>query len=168
MRRIVLATAALMVLAFAAPAAAKVIPSQIDVTEEGGVLRVLVTMEGMEDLSDDLIPSELDGYVEIFPTDAPDRSQPITLRWLADNVYEGAATPGEGKWIVLTIGDTPQVEVTVGEAPSFGWLAIPALLLVTATWAVFSRVARPQHELSDAVAVLKRAAKEEAPEAESG
>ena len=50
MRRIVLATAALMVLAFAAPATAKVIPSQIDVTEEGGVLRVLVTMEGMEEI----------------------------------------------------------------------------------------------------------------------
>ncbi|NND84659.1 MAG: hypothetical protein HKN46_05870 [Acidimicrobiia bacterium] len=165
-RRLLLLTLAALFVLAAGPAAAKVIPSQIDVTEEGGVLRVLVTMDGMDDIPADAIPAELDGYVEIHPTDGPDLAQQVTLRWVADNVYEGAVTPGEGKWIVRTIGDTPQVEIRVGDPPSFGWLAIPALLFVLATWVVFSRVARPQHEMSDALAVIKQAAEEEVPPAD--
>ncbi len=154
-RTLLFATLASALMALAAPAAAKVIPSEVDVAEEGGVLRVLVTMDGMDAVPEDSIPAELDGYVEIHPAGAPDSATPLTIRWLADNVYEGAATPGEGVWVVRTIGDTPPVEVRVGEPPSFAWLTIPLVFIVAGSWFVFSRVARPRHEMSDALAVLR-------------
>ncbi len=154
-RLLLLATLAGALTALAAPAWAKVIPAEVDVAVEGGVLRVLVTMDGMDAVPEDSMPAALDGYVEIHPAGAPDLATPVTIRWLADNVYEGAATPGAGVWVVRTIGDTPPVEVRVGEPPSFAWLTIPLVSLIAGSWFVFSRVARPRHGMSDALAVLR-------------
>ncbi len=166
MRRLVLLVA-LLVIGMALPAAAKMLPFDLEVKIRGETVLVEVIVNGDASLIDEFDPPDLNTLLAVFPLDQVDKAgRPlyvleegtyIPLSRVEPGIYRGGVTLSPGRWAVVPFPDlygdvrgiaegrypnTVLVEMKEETSALWGLALMGVVMIIGTAWTCSTRAGR--------------------------